>query len=78
MVNQLARHEDIFEEFFNFIRIKKMQQKDGTKVLVCGYTAEKLMAEYNLSELGAYNYLVYLREEPKQALADLKAGLPRK
>lgn len=34
--------------------------------------------EYNLSPLGAYNYLVYLIEDPERALADLKAGLPTK
>lgn len=28
--------------------------------------------------LGAYNYLVYLIEDPERALADLKAGLPTK
>lgn len=43
-----------------------------------GYTAEFLSKEYNLSPLGAYNYLVYLIEDPERALADLKAGLPTK
>ena len=45
---------------------------------LCGYTAETLHRDYNLSPLGAYNYLVYLKEDPNNALTDLKAGLPRK
>ena len=78
MVSQMARYNDFFDEFFNYIRINKMQRKDGTKVTIAGYTAEKLMEQYNLSVIGAYNFLVYLREDPKEALADLKAILPRK
>ena len=39
---------------------------------------EFLSKEYYLSPLGAYNYLVYLIEDPERALADLKAGLPTK
>ena len=38
----------------------------------------KLVEDFSLSPLGAYNYLIYLRENPQNALADLKAGLPRK
>ena len=58
MVAQIAKHKEIFEEFFNYARV--------------------LSKEYNLSPLGAYNYLVYLIEDPERALADLKAGLPTK
>ena len=47
-------------------------------IVVEGYNAKMLFANYPLSELGAYKYLIYLREEPEAALADLKAGLPRK
>lgn len=41
-----------------------------------GFTAQHLATNYPLSALGAYNYLIYLREMPEKALADLKAGLP--
>jgi len=78
MVNQMIIHEDIFEEFFNYARVGKFCKKNKSQTEVCGYTAETLNREYNLSPLGAYNYLIYLREEPENALADLKAGLPRK
>ena len=78
MVMQMASHIDIFEEFSNYMRIGKFRKKDRSQTQIEGYTAERLCNEFNLSPLGAYNYLVYLREEPTNALADLKAGLPRK
>lgn len=78
MLNQMVLYEDIFEEFFNYARVGKFCKKDKTQTKVCGYTAETLNRDYNLSPLGAYNYLVYLKEEPNNALTDLKAGLPRK
>jgi hypothetical protein len=78
MVEQLSRHHDVFEEFQNYMHVGKFRKKDWTKVEVEGYTAEKLNAEYNLSPLGAYNYLVYLIEDPQNAISDLKKGLPKK
>ena len=78
MVDQMAIHQDVFEEFFNYARIGKFCKKDKTQTQLYGYTAEILNKEFNLSPLGAYNYLVYLIEDPEHALADLKAGLPRK
>ena len=78
MAEQLSRHPEVFEEFLNCMRIGKFCKKDRTKVEVDGYTAEKLNAEYNLSPLGAYNYLVYLIEDPHNAISNLKKGLPKK
>lgn len=78
MAEQIFKHKNIFEEFSKYMFVGKMRKMDGTQVAVCGYTAEKLFNEYNLSPLGAYNYLVYLAEEPQQALQDLKDGLPTK
>lgn len=46
--------------------------------VVEGYTAEKIFEETYLDELGAHNYLIYLKRNPKKALADLKAGLPKR
>lgn len=75
MVNQMAKHTDVFEEFFNYVRVGRFCKKDRSQTQVHGYTAEFLSKEYNLFPLGAYNYLVYLIEDPERALADLKAGL---
>lgn len=78
MISQMVIHPDVFEEFFNYARVGKFCKKDKTQTEICGYTAEILNREFKLSPLGAYNYLVYLIEDPDQAVADLKAGLPRK
>lgn len=78
MIDQMRPYDDIFDEFFNYARVGKYCKKDKIKTEVCGYTAERLISEYNLSPLGAYNFLVYLKEKPENALKDLKAGLPRK
>lgn len=78
VLNQMVSYEDIFEEFFNYARIGKFCKMNKTQTQICGYTAETLHRDYNLSPLEAYNYLVYLKKDPENALADLKAGLPRK
>lgn len=43
-----------------------------------GYSAQDIYEKTYLTEIGAYNYLIYLEKHPKQALNDLKNGLPRK
>ncbi len=70
----LQQHPDIENEFIEFIR-------DGWNekgMMVKNYSAKTLFDNYNLSPLGAYNYLIYLREEPEEAIACLKKGLPRR
>ena len=78
MVGKMLPYNDIFEEFFNYAHVGEFGKKDKGQVEICGYTAEVLNRDFNLSPLGAYNFLVYLKEEPERAIADLKAGLPRK
>ena len=78
MLNQMILYDDIFEEFFNYARAGKFCKNDNTQTQVCGYTAETLHRDYNLSPLGAYNYLVYLKENPDNALINLKSELQRK
>lgn len=77
MVKKIVSYDDIFEEFINYILA---EEKFETKnpLVVSEYTAQKLFEEYNLNVLGAYNYLIYLREDNEAALADLEAKLPRK
>lgn len=74
-ISKLARHKDIYLEFAGYVDNKVFPESG---LSVAGYTAEALNRNYSLSVLGAYNYLIYLREMPEKALADLKAGLPRK
>lgn len=75
IIKDLGRHKDIYYEFVYYVKNKHFSQDS---IIVEGYTAEHLYNNYHLSVIGAYNYLVYLLEEPNQALADLKEGLPRK
>ena len=76
-VQKLLKHRDIYAEFVQTSSMSGEVKEDGM-VSVAGFTAQKLHREYPLSLLGAYNYLIYLREEPEAALTALKNGLPRK
>jgi len=76
-IKTISQHADIFEEFINFILSGEKFDKDKY-ITVEGYSAERLTAETILSPLGAFNYLIYLREDPEEALADLKAQLPHR
>lgn len=73
---KIARHADIRKEFYLYIMNDEVFTPNPIKVE--GFTAQHLVTNYPLSVLGAYNYLIYLREMPEKALADLKAGLPTK
>ena len=75
---ELEGHLDIYKEFLRGMENNMFSFPEENAIVVEGYSAEMLFANYPLSELGAYKYLIYLREEPEAALADLKAGLPRK
>ena len=74
ILDKLHKYGDIFNEFYYYVLRESFE--DG--VVESGYYASKLVEDFSLSPLGAYNYLIYLRENPQNALADLKAGLPRK
>lgn len=76
-IKEFVRHTDIYEELINYI-LAGEQFDETMSVAVEGYTAKQLANETILTPLGAFNYLVYLREEPKEALADLKAKLPHR
>lgn len=76
-VQKLLAHKDIYDEFVLTATSGQYTKESGV-VSVEGYTAEALSSNYPLSMLGAYNYLIYLRESPKEALEDLKNGLPRR
>lgn len=75
IIKNLGRHKEVYYEFAYYVKNKHFSQDS---IIVEGYTAEQLYNNYPLSVIGAYNYLVYLLEEPKEALSNLKAGLPRK
>ena len=72
IIKKLRKYGDIFYEFYHYA-LKERIEEEG--VVIEGYSAKRLNAEYPLSILGAYNYLIYLREDPKNALKDLRNGL---
>lgn len=76
-IQKLLTHKDIYDEFV-LVAMSGRYAKESSAISVEGYNAESLNSNYPLSLLGAYNYLIYLRESPKEALEDLKKGLPRK
>lgn len=73
----LCVYSDIESEFAFYIKNGWIDNKIEW-LTIEGFTAKQLHEQYQLSELGAYNYLIYLREEAKEALEFLKKGLPRK
>lgn len=75
-LSKLERHPDILTEFHQWIRSKEFAKANA--ISVEGHTAKSLVDSTYLRPVGAFNYLVYLREQPKEALDDLKRGLPRK
>ena len=74
ILDKLHKYGDIFNEFYYYVL--KETFEDGVREH--GYYASKLVEEFHLSPLGACNYLIYLREDTEHALANLKAGLPKK
>lgn len=76
-IQKLQVYREIYDEFVLAITTGKYANKLNA-ITVEGYTAEKLNTDFPLSLLGAYNYLIYLRESPKEALEDLRKGLSRK
>lgn len=75
-IAKLDRHIDIKMELYETLIYEEFPRSGGLRV--CGYSAKDLHDTTYLSVLGAYNYLIYLREDETNALSDLKAGLPRK
>lgn len=75
---KLQKESDIWAEFVQGIESNPFAFPKENAIAVEGLTAEHLYKNYPLSEFGAYNYLIYLRKDPKNAINDLKQGLPRK
>ena len=43
-----------------------------------GWTAKRIAKETVLTDLGAFNYMIYLKQQPEEAIRNLEKGLPRK
>lgn len=75
VAEKLLKHYPIADEFYRTVNFGFPLYNP---VKVKGYTAQSLYNNYDLSILGAYNYLIYLQEHPKDAIKDLEMGLPRR
>ncbi len=75
-LEKLNRHQDIKMELYRTL-MKEAFPKNRA-IIVEGYTAQQLKETTKLTVLGAYNYLIYLREDPTAALDNLSKGLPIK
>lgn len=76
MYKKLEKYPDILEEFLFWIKNNDFKKENPIEIE--GYTALKLMQSTYLEPIGAYNYLIYLKEKPEEALEYLKKGLPKK
>lgn len=76
IVRKLEKHPDILKEFTQLLQTRQYPAHDA--ICIEGYTAQMLSERTHLHPVGSYNYLIYLREKPEEALHKLKQGLPRK
>lgn len=72
----ISKYPDIEQEFVDYIK-NRWQDDTQHMIEVEGFDAKQLYERFSLSVLGAYNYLIFLREEPREALSFLREGLPR-
>lgn len=71
--DKLYNQLDLLKEFYHYIISEEFPSLyPKTSQLI---TAKQLYETNRLSVLGAYNYLIYLREKPVEALKDLNGGL---
>lgn len=74
---KLNNHQDILDEFASWIETKSYKENDA--ICVEGYTAKDIveLAPF-LDGLGAFNFLITLRESPDKAKDTIAKGFPRK
>jgi hypothetical protein len=77
MFNGFANHEDILKEFYVWLKTKHYPEEKEGAIVVQGYTAAKIAAECRgmLEPIKVYQYLIKLREKPKEALEEIQGGL---
>lgn len=75
--NYLLYDFHVLNEVKYFALNNKFVPKDDC-YRVDGYSAQDIYENTYLTEIDAYNYLIYLEKHPEQALKDLKNGLQRK
>ena len=74
MCDKFELHPDIMEEVYSYVRNGTFREENP--VVVEGYTAKMLEENTYLKPIGAFNYLIYLRNKPEIALKRLRDELP--
>lgn len=74
--DKLYKHYDLLNEFYFYVKNGRFESYYPSTAE--GYSAQQLYETTYLTPIGAYNYLIYLRESPEEALENLEKGLPRK
>ncbi|MCD7866503.1 MAG: hypothetical protein LUG54_10980 [Clostridiales bacterium] len=76
MCDKIEKHPEIMQELVSYIRTGAFPEE--SPVTVQGYTAQMIEESTFLKPIGAYNYLIYLKNKPEEALAKLQKGLSRR
>lgn len=72
-VDTVIKHEDIFEEMFNYMRISEYGIR-GKELNEGGYSARQLVEEEGFSPVAAYRFLAELRDNKDEAEKALRNG----
>lgn len=66
MLKKISKYEDIRKDFESWLKERKYRKSGAVEVE--GWTAEKVAKEVpDLDGIGAFNFLVTLRDEPEKA-----------
>ncbi len=73
VMDKIIKYEDIFEDFCHWLETRKYEH-DGV-VIVEGYNAQSIVdLAPMLDGIGAFNFLVDLRDQPERAFEIIKEG----
>lgn len=72
-LNNLLQVKPIVFEYFYFIE-NGNYVPDKYASVFSGYTAKRLHVETDLTILGAFNYMIYLKRNPNEAISNLEKG----
>lgn len=75
-IQKMKAHPDVMNAFAEWIELRDFSRIHAPVVM--GISVTELHATGKLSPVGVFNYLIYLRNNPEEALDALKRGLPRK
>ena len=75
-IQKIEAHPDIMKAFVEWIHVRDFRLISAPVVM--GIDVVQLHMTGKLTPVGVFNYLIYLRNKPEEALEALQRGLPRK